>query len=130
MTRVRAPSEKAVQPASHVSGHTRTCQVCGGLYTSPVLTARFCGRECRSAYDNRIKARGVILYHLFMALRYERGLAKIIGLWSLICRAASHWRAEDEAERAGRASWSPPQSIIQKNPHLFSRVIVKRKAKP
>ncbi|ADU12000.1 hypothetical protein [Asticcacaulis excentricus] len=129
MTRVRGPSEIAVRPTSVVSGYTRTCQVCGGPYASSVEAAKFCGRACRSAFDNRIKARGVILYHLFMTLRYDRKLAKKIGLWSLICRAVAHWHAEDEAERNGRASYSPPEVVIQKTPHLFSAVVVKRRAK-
>ena len=49
--------------------------------------------------------RGAKLYDMFMLLRYERGLAKVRGVWALTCELARLWRAEDIAERGGRPSW-------------------------
>lgn len=60
--------------------------------------------------------RGRDLYHLFMTLRYERGAAKLLGVWAIVCRMAMEWRKEDEAQRAGRKSWIAPKRAIGKLP--------------
>lgn len=51
-----------------------------------------------------------------MALRYERGLAKLLGLWAIMCRMAMTWREEDMAERAGRHSWQRPSKVVDRLP--------------
>lgn len=60
--------------------------------------------------------RGRELYHLFMAWRYERALAKKLGLFAIMCRMAMLWRAEDKRERQGRNSWQRPGRITSKLP--------------
>lgn len=127
MSRVRAPSKTAPKALRPSAGHGRACLNCGAAYTASQATARFCGKACRDAFDNRRKARGTILYDLLMAHNYERDIARPMLLWSKMFRAASHWRAEDEAERQGRASWPEPQIAVQKTPHLFATVIRGRK---
>lgn len=71
---------------------------------------------CRKAFDNRAMVRGRELYHLFMALRYERGLAKVLGLWAIMCRLGMVWREEDLVERDGRNSWQRPSKVVDRLP--------------
>ena len=64
------------------------CAECGTTFEAKRDHAAFCSDACRKAFNNRRMTRGAELYDLFMAVRYERGLAKVMGLWSVICRAA------------------------------------------
>lgn len=80
------------------------CRECGGNHDRP-QEAAFCCRECRQTWNNRRLKRGAELYDLFMLVRYERGLAKLHGLWSIVCRLAQAWREEDVRDRGGRPSW-------------------------
>ena len=83
------------------------CRECG----SPVRPeASFCSTAHRAAWHNRRKARGSDLYDLFMALRFQRKEAGGKSVWSLLCRMASNWRAEDKA--AGRESFAPLHETI------------------
>lgn len=68
--------------------------------------------------------RGRDLYDLFMALRYERGLAKAKGVWAIACRLAQSWREEDERERAGRKSWQPVKKVLDRMPVAMTTVDV------
>jgi hypothetical protein len=83
------------------------CRECGLPFTAKRDrdTNSFCAVECRKAFNNRRMTRGAQLYDLFMMVRYERGLAKARGLWTIVCRLALEWRQEDERQRAGRKSW-------------------------
>lgn len=130
MSCLRTASKTAPAAASRLREYHCACQECGASFSASQASARFCSRDCRNAFDNRRKARGAILYDLFMANNYERKIARPLGIWSKMFRAASHWKAEDEAQREGRASWPDLQTTLQKTPHLFSSVIVKRKPKP
>lgn len=94
----------------------RCCNECGESYTPRRRDEYFCSIPCRKAFDNRAMVRGRELYHLFMVMRYERGIAKALGVWAIMCRMAMTWREEDERERAGRKSWSAPRKIIDKLP--------------
>lgn len=127
MTRVRAPSKTAPTTARVAPEYHRACQECGAPFSASQATARFCSRDCRNAFDNRRKARGAILYDLFMANNYERKTARPLGVWSKMFRVAAHWKAEDEAEREGRASWPDLQTTLQKTPHLFATVLRRRR---
>lgn len=89
-------------------GHKRVCPECGIEFqlTKPQRVSRtFCSTECRLAFNNRRQSRGAELYDLFMALRYERGVAKARGYWTLICKMGHWWREADFRERGGRPSW-------------------------
>ena len=68
-------------------------------------TARFIDADARQAWNNRRKVRGAQLYDMFMAYRYDRGAAKTLKLFSLMCKVAAEWRAEDAA--AKRTSFEP-----------------------
>lgn len=94
----------------------RCCNECGGEYAPRRADEFFCSTPCRKAFDNRRMTRGRDLYDLFMALRYERGLAKVSGLWAIACRMAQEWRAEDEAKRGGRKSWLPVKRALDRLP--------------
>lgn len=95
---------------------SRACNECGNTYTPRRCDEFFCSTKCRKDFDNRAMVRGRDLYHLFMTLRYERGAAKLLGVWAIVCRMAMEWRKEDEAERNGRKSWMAPKRAIGKLP--------------
>lgn len=95
---------------------SRCCNECGESYTPRRMDEFFCSIPCRKAFDNRAMVRGRELYHLFMVMRYERGIAKALGVWAIMCRMAMMWKDEDDKERAGRKSWASPKRIIRKLP--------------
>lgn len=92
---------------------THTCIECQASFQPQKAHARFCSTPCRKAFNNRRALRGALLYDAFMSLRYERGWAKAVGLWSLICRLAAEWVEEDE--RAGRQSFVRPDDWVRDN---------------
>lgn len=94
----------------------RCCNECGEGYTPRRADEFFCSIPCRKTFDNRAMTRGRDLYHLFMTMRYERGLAKLLGVWAIMCRMAMHWHDEDTRERGGRKSWTPAKRTIEKLP--------------
>ncbi len=55
---------------------------------------------------------------MLMCMRFDRPLAKAMGLWTILCRMASHWRDEDKQHRHARQSWQNPQKIINNKPYL------------
>ena len=85
----------------------RRCNDCQTDISALDMRAEFCGTPCRLKWHNRRMQRGAELYDLFMACRYDRGLAKALGLWALVCRMASYWNDEDKA--AGRRSYFKPE---------------------
>lgn len=95
---------------------SRECNECGAPYTPRRCDEFFCSVPCRKTFDNRAMTRGRELYHLFMVMRYERGLAKMLGIWAIMCRMATAWREEDAKERGGRKSWQAPAKIVSKLP--------------
>lgn len=94
----------------------RCCLECGSSFHPSRYDVRFCTVPCRKAFDNRAMARGRDLYYLFMALRYERGLAKAKGLWAIACRLGTLWREEDAMEREGRKSWYALDLVLSRLP--------------
>ncbi len=95
---------------------SRQCNECGNAYTPRRCDEFFCSISCRKDFDNRAMTRGRELYHLFMVMRYDRGLAKVLGVWAIMCRMAMEWRRQDEQERSGRKSWQQPSKVIGKLP--------------
>jgi len=102
------------------------CLECGAAI-EPHREACFCGRRCRMVWHNRRQARGTEVYDLLMALRYERGLAKRLGLWSRLCRLAQRWREDDVRARAGRRSWSRPQEAIARTAWAAAEILTERR---
>lgn len=92
------------------------CLECG----EPRGNGDFCSSACRHSFNNRRKARGAEIYDLYMALRFERPLAKLLGVLQAISRLASNYRAEDLAQRAGRKSWRNPRTVLEERPYLKS----------
>lgn len=101
---------------------TRCCLNCGNEFQPQRVTAEFCGDTCRKAFNNRRMTRGAEIYDMFMALRYERGMAKAMKLWGLMCRMAQEFREEDERVRAGRKSWGDPKAVLERRPYLLAVV--------
>lgn len=86
------------------------CRECG----TPVSDGRklFCSTPCRMAFNNRRMQRGAMIYDLFRALRRERSEAKKLNIWTEICRLEYVWQQEDERERPGRRSYTPPKEAL------------------
>jgi triphosphoribosyl-dephospho-CoA synthetase len=101
----------------------RCCKECGmALSADRDYRAEVCGSACRTAWSNRRKMRGAELYDLFMAMRHERGAAKALGIWNLMCRMAAAWKQEDMDERAGRLSYAPPKVAVENSARYRSTI--------
>lgn len=105
------PSHRFGSNSRHADKPIRQCQECGHEILLTQASRFLCSDPCRTAFNNRRKKRGAEIYDLVMAWRYERGLAKALGLFKLICRLASVWRQEDRDEREGRNSWADIREV-------------------
>lgn len=123
MTRLDAP-EKAPSPLKLFD-----CLECSAPSSSPAANAEFCSTPCRKAWNNRRLTRGAELYDLMMVCRFDRGRAKALRIWTLMCRLVSTFRAEDRRERQGRRSWSPAEQVLERKPYLTA-VVVHRTQEP
>jgi hypothetical protein len=92
------------------------CAECGQALGEAGKPKLFCSSVCRQAFNNRRMQRGAMLYDLFMTMRYERGRAKVLGIWAIVCRMAMEWRREDDAKRGGRKSWQRAGSVLDRLP--------------
>lgn len=96
-----------------MSKTARCCRECSTpLQKAAKPEARFCSNPCKDRWNNRRKNRGAELYDLFMAYRYDRGVSKALGLWSLICRMGSVWNEEDK--ETGRQSYGDPRETKER----------------
>jgi hypothetical protein len=109
------------------TGFARVCLECGDDFESMKTFGAFCCPAHRLAWNNRRMKRGAELYDLFMALRFQRGLAKTLALWKLVCRLASAYRDEDWRERAGRVSWRAPKDVIGERVWLTAATLTRRR---
>ena len=100
------------------------CKECGCSSSGCKSTAAFCSRKCRNAHNNRRMQRGAEFYDMFMVMRYERGLAKKLNLWTMMCRMAKKFKAQDDHER--RKSWNDPGKIIKARADLHAITLVGR----
>ncbi len=91
------------------------CLECG---TEHRCKGEFCSVTCRTAFNNRRKARGAEMYDLYMAHRFDRETAQALGVFQAINRLASDFRQEDKARRAGRRSWRNPREVLEERPFL------------
>lgn len=103
---------------------TRRCPECGTKHLASAKHGRFCSREHRNAFNNRRMTRGLAIYDLLMACRYQRGLAKRMKLWGLLCKILVTFREEDQQERDGRASWLHPNDVVPRYHHLYAETII------
>lgn len=101
----------------------RTCSECGVTFQGERRHAEFCTGECKTMFNNRRKNRGSIIYDMFMAMRYERDLAKKFGAWTDMCKLAAHWRREDMEKREARRSWGDWRTWQKNNPWLEAVVV-------
>ena len=120
MTRLDAP-EKAPSPLKLFD-----CLECGKPSSSPAANAEFCSTPCRKAWNNRRLTRGAELYDLMMVCRFDRGRAKALRIWTLMCRLVSTFRHEDRRDRDGRRSWSPSEQVLERKPYLTATVVHRR----
>ena len=97
------------------------CLECGQGFSSVSDHAEFCCAPCRNAWNNRRAARGAEIYDLFMALRFERGAAKLAQVWTLLCAVASAYRDADRVKRDGRRSWRKRRSAIADIPMAYGK---------
>jgi len=101
----------------------RLCLECGEPFESVSPRAEFCKTGCCKSWNNRRMVRGAELYDLFMSMRFDRGVAQEMGVWSLLCRMAAGFRDEDMQKRQGRASWRSPKTILSRRPYLRAVVL-------
>lgn len=96
----------------------KSCRECGVQFVAKRVEAQFCGIPCKNKFNNRRLQRGAELYDLFMAMRYQRGLAKALGIWTIMCALANTYRREDEQTRPGLQSWFDPKCVLARKPSL------------
>lgn len=99
------------------------CLECGVGCASTAANAEFCTTACRKAWNNRRAMRGAEIYDLLMVLRFDRGRAVHLRVWTLMCRMASLFRQDDWSERDGRRSWLPAEQVIERKPYLHAMVV-------
>lgn len=100
-------------------GRLVACLECGRETECQGPTPReFCSGGCRKSWNNRRMTRGAELLDLYMAHRFDRQHATLLGLFQAINRLASDYRYQDRAERAGRRSWRRPGDVLAERPHL------------
>ena len=102
---------------------TPVCLECGAGLPSDRATAVFCSGPCRKVWNNRRMQRGAELYDLFMAFRFDRPLARALRVMSMLNRLASQFREADRRERAGRQSWTSPDVVVERAPHLRATIL-------
>lgn len=100
----------------------RECLECGGdIPAQAQATAEFCCRACQKSWGNRRMQRGAQLYDLWMVARYERGLARARGVWTIMCNLARAYRDSDKHLRAGRRSWRRIDAVMETIPLAYSQ---------
>jgi hypothetical protein len=99
------------------------CRECGARFEAKRVSREFCSTKCRQIFHNRAAARGADLFHLFMAMRFDRAKAEAAGAWSLLCRMAAAFKLEDDHDRDGRTSWDDVEKVKARNVHLLSTVV-------
>lgn len=96
------------------------CLECGEPFVNGGVgpVKEFCCQHCRQRWNNRRLQRGAELYDLYMAHRFDRRVAKCLGVFQAINRLASDFRREDGQRRAMRRSWRQPASVLAERPYL------------
>lgn len=127
VARLDAPAETPPTAASRpMRGFA--CLECGYPASSAASNAEFCSPGCRKDWNNRRMKRGAELYDFMMVLRFERGRAKALRLWTMMCRLVAIFREEDRTQRSGRRSWSIPEQVMEKKAFLHATVVLRKRA--
>jgi hypothetical protein len=100
-----------------------TCRECAAPFSAPRTTREFCSVSCRQTFNNRKLIRGAAMYDIIMAMRFDRAAAKDSGAWSLLCRLAASFKAEDHRDRGGRKSWDDLPRVRDRHTSLSSTVV-------
>jgi hypothetical protein len=111
------------EPPAREWAKIRTCRECGERFSSKRASGEFCSPLCRRNFGNRRLLRGAAFYDLVMAIRFDRDAAEADGAWSLLCRMAAAFRAEDDAERAGRKSWDSTAKVRARNLSIIAKLV-------
>jgi len=90
------------------------CRNCGKSLENNKPYAVFCCQDCRKGWNNRRQLRGAELYDLMMVMRYDRGFAKEIGAFQIMCAMAAAFRQDDKAERDGRRSYLVGDELLER----------------
>lgn len=77
---------------------TRTCVECQKTFKAHRYDADFCGSACRSAFNNRRRDRGAVLYDLAMVEEVDPDTASRHGFNNRIALLLEEWVQEDKAE--------------------------------
>jgi endogenous inhibitor of DNA gyrase (YacG/DUF329 family) len=102
----------------------RTCRECGAHFQAQRVSREFCCTKCRQIFHNRAASRAAEIFHVLMAMRFDRANAKAAGAWSLLCRMAAAFKAEDDRARPGRRpSWDGIEKVKARNAHLLATVV-------
>ncbi len=110
----------AARPAA--AARPRECLECGtALAETAQVTAEFCCSGHRIGWNNRRMVRGAQLYDCWMLIRYERGLARLRGLFQLMGALAAAYRAADRHYRAGRRSWRSCSGLLDSIPQAYGK---------
>ena len=118
----RPDGENKRHGASATRPETKACLECGNPFDLGNRPGReFCGTRCRMAFNKRREKRGAEMYDLVMAWRCQRGLAKALGLFAIVCALISQYRQEDRRARGGRKSWRDPRAVIADKPFLKAK---------
>jgi hypothetical protein len=115
-----APKRNQSQTASLKQ---KSCRECGASYAAQRATREFCCTACRRAFSNRRMLRGANFYDLIMAMRFDRAAAADEGAWTLLCKMAAAFKAEDDRQRGGRKSWDDVPAVRTRNSRLQSIVV-------
>jgi hypothetical protein len=101
----------------------KNCSDCGKRFELKRADGEFCSAPCRRNFGNRRMLRGAAFYDLVMATRFDRDAAETQGAWSLLCRMAAAFKAEDDAERASRKSWDNTAKVRARNPSMVAKLV-------
>jgi hypothetical protein len=101
----------------------KNCSECGKRFELKRADGEFCSASCRHNFGNRRMLRGAAFYDLVMASRFDRDAAEAHGAWSLLCRMAAAFKAEDDAERASRKSWDNTAKVRARNPSIIAKLV-------
>jgi len=101
----------------------KNCSECGKRFELKRADGEFCSAPCRRNFGNRRMLRGAAFYDLVMASRFDRDVAEAEGAWSLLCRMAAAFKAQDDAERASRRSWDNTAKVRARNPSMVAKLV-------
>src|SRR5260221_792847 len=104
------------------------CRECGVRFQAHRPSREFCCTKCRQTFHNRAASRGAEIFHVLMAMRFDRAKATAAGAYKLLCRMAAAFKAEDHRAPPGRASWDDIERDKPRNDPLLATIVDDRAA--